>query len=267
MRKRFSFYLDESLVKRLDAVFPKLSRSESLERVLASAVPKTFPAVVLAGGPSKNLLVNRVYRPLVKIRGKTILEWQLLYAKRIGCSKAVIVGSREVNTAVYSALGNEASGVPLEFVEEAAHGGTMHTLSQAKTSVESHFLLLPCDHVFDFSLKKLFDFHSSEQPLSTLAIHSGGEYEWLKSSQVKLEGSDVVEYWAKPDKTHSHLTSTMIGFLSPKIFSFLQEKGSLDYVFESLSRQGLLKGFIVPGTFVNVHDEKDVVQAEKLVLE
>jgi len=261
-KTRVSLSLDEQLMKEFDSElassFP--SRSEAIEHLVRRSLGATRSAVILAGGPPKGLWMPdaRTYRPLARVRGRPLIADSLLKLRAAGISEAVVVGSHEVNSAIFHEVGNGSSlGMAMKYVEEREHEGSAHTLSLAREHLKGTFLFLPCDHYFDFDLNTVFQFHRRQEALITLAVYYGTSFEWTKSSLVRMDGPLITEYWEKPGKPESHLIATMTGYAEPELFALLDPSGSLDSQFAKLSRMRKLSGCLVSGSFVNIHSKKD----------
>lgn len=259
---RVSLSLEESIVKKLDAAAAGGSRSAAVEKALEQFLGRELKAVILAGGEPKNLVVPSlgVYRPLTRINHATLVEDIVAKAGKAGASRIFLAGSHEINSRVF-----EKIGARVEYVEEKEHLGSAHTLKLVEEKLYGTFLFLPCDHFFDFDLRRIREFHEKSGFVATLAVHAGGAYEWSKTSLVRMDGNKIVEYWEKPERQESHLTATLIGFAEKEFFEFVPEKGSLEGVFAKLARKGLLGGFVVSGNFVNVHEKKDLENVKKIL--
>ena len=261
-KMRVSLSLDVKLLKDFDdqlgSSFP--SRSEAFEYLLQRGLGSKRSAVILAGGPANGLWVPeaKAYRPLMHVKGRPLIVDTLLKLRTSGISEAIILGSHELNAAIFNEVGNGSSlGIPVKYVEERDHHGSANTLWLARDYVKGTFLFLPCDHYFDFDLNTIMDFHRKQESLITLAVYYGTDFEWTKTSLVRMDGPLITEYWERPAKPQSHLIATVIGFAEPELFSLLDSKGPLDSQFSKLSRQRKLSGCLVSGNFVNVHSKKD----------
>ncbi len=261
-KTRVSLSLNEKLLKDFDnqlgSSFP--SRSEAFEYLLKRSLGAKKSAVILAGGPAKGLWVSdaKTYRPLIKVKGRPLIVDTLLKLRTSGISEAIIIGSHEVNAAIFNEVGNGSFlGIPVKYVEEREHKGSAHTFWLAREYVKGTFLFLPCDHYFEFDLNTILEFHRKQESLITLAVYYGTRFEWTKTSLVRIDGPLITEYWEKPIKPQSHLIATMIGYAEPELFSLLDSKGALDSQFAKLSKRKKLSGCLLSGNFVNVHSKKD----------
>ncbi|VVB66533.1 UTP--glucose-1-phosphate uridylyltransferase AglF [Candidatus Gugararchaeum adminiculabundum] len=270
-KTRVSFFIDEKLVSALDAQVARGdadSRSSALEQVLRKQLAPLKQAVILAGGKAQQLLVPEagVFRPLLKIGGKTLVERMVQKLRDSGYFEIAIVGSSEVITKIFEKLKDgEGLGVKITYIEEKEHLGSSHTLALAKEKMRGRFLFLVCDHYFDFDLAQLEKDHESNLSGATLAIYAGANFTWRKSSLVQMNGNRIVSYDANPKSVSTNLVSTGIGIAEPEIFEYVKKAHSLfSQVFPEMAEKGRLAGHIVEGEFVNVHTLADAKQAEKI---
>jgi len=258
MKKRISLTIDEKLLKLLDRNRYQ-TRSSAVEDILKKYFNEKV-AVILAGGPPERLWIPKLksYRPLVKIGKKTLIEDIMDKVIDSEYKKFVFIGSKKIIEAVKKEIG----GYDITFIEENKFGGTASTLYLARNYIKNTFLILPCDHYFDFSLKELERVHHQNNFIITLAIYAGAGYEWNKSAFVKMNGHEITEYSDSNIKTH--LTSTMISFAEPEIFDMIKNRKSLEEIFPTLIQSKKLGGVIINGNFVNVHSPNDLFIIRRL---
>jgi NDP-sugar pyrophosphorylase family protein len=265
-KERISISIDPGVLDLLDRSIDGISvqsRSEAVEKIISAHVSEKKRCVILAGGKSTNLKLEKSYRPLAKIGGKPLIELIITKARKAGYENIIIIGSREVISEIYKVMGE--SGI--EYIEEKKHLDTAKTLQLARSKIRSSFLFLPCDHYFEINLKEMELYHKNNKSVCTLAVYSGTEYEWKKSSIVKMEGNKIIEYSESPSYVETHLTSLLIGFAEPEIFDRIPS-AEISYslqkdVFPELARQGSLIGYLYSGKWKNIHSAKDVALMEK----
>lgn len=260
MKRRISLTIDRRIIKKIDSLSVYDSRSETIENFLESFIKSNRFAVIAAGGPEKNLYVPelKTYRPLVEIGKKKLIDIMMDNAQKAGFNNFIIIASGNLLVELKKHVKNAI------FVDETKHGDTANTLVYAKKNLKSTFLFMPCDHYFNFDLKKLEKIHRSGNFKATIAIYAGARYVWNKSSIVELDGNMIKNYWEYPDN-ETFLTSTSICLMEPDIFNYIENKKmSLQAdVFPCLAKKGELGGGILSGEFVNVHTKKDVEIAKK----
>lgn len=257
---RISLSIDRKILEKLDREIDRktlFSRSQAVETIVESYVTQKKKCVILAGGPAKNLLADGDYRPLLTVNGKPLILDIVEKARHAGFENIIIIGSKEVLSAIFRVLGEQG----IDYVEEKDHLGTAQTLALAKQKLTQTFLLVPCDHYFELDLRLMEAYHKQNKGTATLAVYSGKKYAWQKSSIVELEGNLVTSYVEHPRQSGSYLTALLIGFAEPQIFDYIPSAG-LEYslqedVFVELARQRRLVGYLFSGKWKNIHTKTD----------
>jgi NDP-sugar pyrophosphorylase family protein len=267
MKTRVSITLDSNILaeldKRVDGIFIR-SRSDAIEKILKENIIESKTVVILAGGSPEKLLLkgSDIYRPVVSIGKKILIEDIISKCREAGFLNIIIVGFPSVIAKLYEILGNgDKLGVGITYIEEDKELGSAKSLEKARKYLKSDFLFLPCDHWFSFDLKKMAEFHRLNGGVVTLAIHSKTNFDW-NTSIVEMDGYKIVNYEEFPKKPKTHLISMFIGFMKPEIFDNIPPgdvKWSLqENVFPKLAKDGKLIGYPISGEWVNVHSKKDV---------
>jgi NDP-sugar pyrophosphorylase family protein len=268
VKTRISLSIDKAVLEKLDRTINKvsiMSRSEAVEKIIDAHVSMEKTAVILAGGEPEKLFIKELntFRPLVKVNGTPLLIDIIRKVRQAGYTSVIIIGAKEVLSAVYSTIGDgKELMVKVEYVEEKEHLGSGKSLSLAKPYIKNTFLLLPCDHYFEIELSDLEQYHQMNKKSATLVVYAGTEDEWNKTSIVRLEGNLIVDYIDKPKKADTHLTAIMIGLLEPSVFNTIPP-GKISWslqenVFSSLAKKKELVGYIFNGKWRNVHTKADV---------
>ncbi len=275
MKTRVSISISKNVLEKLDREIDNIntfSRSEAIEKLVEKHVSEKKKCVILAGGDPRKLYSQELkcYRPLANIKGKPLIQDITEKAKKAGYEELLIIGSKEVLSAIYNAIGDgKAYGAAIEYLEEKEQLGSGKTLSLAKAYIKNTFLFLPCDHYFEINLDEVEDYHKKNKGTATLVIYSGTAHEWKKSSIVSLEGNHITKYIEKPKYVETHLTSILIGFAEPDIFSFIPE-GKITWslqenIFAELAKKKKLIGYIYSGNWRNIHSKKDIDELNGLI--
>ncbi len=268
-KKRLSISLDEEVANRVDAFVDGLvikSRSDAIERFLRDHLNNKRTCVILAGGKPEKLVIEgtETYRPLANIGKRKLVEDLVLKAREAGYYNQIIIGSPKLISKVYELLGNgKRYDVNITYVEEKEARGSAKTLELAKSYLKTDFLVLPCDHYFDFDLKKIRDFHTMNKATVTLAVHTRADYKW-KLGMVELDGNRIVRYDETPRDPLTSLYSTLIGFFSPTIFDHIPP-GDVNWslqndIFPKISKDGGMFGYPTSGQWINVHTKEDIIK-------
>jgi len=273
MKKRVSLSVDEETIKKIDSLIDGnliLSRSSAVEKILKKYIIERKAAVILAGGDPEKLFIKEmgIYRPLVPVGKKTLIEDIVLKCRESGFSNILIIGHSAVISKIYEVLGRgEKYNVDITYLGETKTIGSAKTLELARNNIKGDFLFLPCDHYFDFDLKNLYEFHLAHNGIVTLGVHTGTGFDW-NTSVVVMDGYKIIDYEEFPKKPKTHLISVFIGFMKSDIFDYIPP-GDVAWslqenIFSKLAKEGKLIGYPISGNWINVHTKKDVEKILKL---
>jgi len=272
MKPRISLTIDKNLLEKLDQEVDGInvkSRSEAVEKILHEKLSAKNVAVILAGGNPNNLRIGKTYRPLVEINNETLIEYLIEQCRKINFDKILIVAQAPLISEIFKVIGNGSNlGVEVKYLEEKEEMGSAKTLELAKDYLKSTFLLMPCDHFFDFDLEELLHFHKREKSIATEGVYANIDQKFrgnpmvLGASIVQMHGPKIIDYKLNPQKPKTNLNGTLICFVEPEVFNHIPP-GKNEWwlqkdVFPFLSKHGKMSGFLVSGNWVNVHSQKDV---------
>lgn len=255
-KERISISINPEILSQLDREVDGInisSRSEAIEKIISNYVSERKKCVILAGGNSDNLQIGNTFAPLTKINNKYLIEDTISKVKKAGYNDIIVIGDKNILAAIFKILGEQN----ITYIEEKEHKNTAKTLELAKSLLKSTFLFVPCDHYFEIDLKDMEKYHKLNKGLCTLAIYSGTEFEWKKSSIVTMSGNKIVNYVESPKYVDTHLTSLFIGFAEPEMFDFIPS-AKISYslqkdVFPELAKKEELYGYLYSGKWKNLH--------------
>ena len=258
MKERISLTLDSELLKKVDShVDGRLiaSRSHAVELFVDKYMRQNRYCVILAGGDADALRIeDGTYRPLVEINGRTLISHIRDAAEKAGYGRLIVVGSRQILDAIRTAMADAV------YIEENRHG-TATALLAARQYLKDTFMFVPCDHFFDFDMKKLEYVHKSGNFTATLAVYASTEPDKI-GSLIDMDGNEVIHYWEKPGNYVTFLNATFIGFAEPEIFTSISGASLQEDTFPLLIKHRKLGGAIMSGRFANIHSQKDVDNIE-----
>ena len=273
-KKRVSLSISSELINLLDTYVDGInikSRSEAVEKFLRERLSDKRTAVFLAGGKKKDIMIEdtEILRPLVDIGGKTLIEDNIERCRIAGYTNIFIVGSSFLISKLYEVLGDgKKYGVSIKYVEDSKPLGTAKTLERVKDYIKSDFLFLPCDHYFDFDIKKVRDFHITNKSTATIAVHARTNISPEKFGIVEMDGSQITYLEEHPKEPKSNLIGVFIGFLKPEIFDYIPPgniRWSLqENVFPKLVKEGKMCGYPVPSNWANIHTMRDVKKVREM---
>jgi len=271
MKQKISITLEKSLIKEAKSLIDGIkirNTSQAIEYLLRRSLHDKKTAIILAGGNPKNLITNGVYRPVIKIDGKTLIEHNIEKIRK-NFKKIIIIGQNPILAEIFKVIGDGSNlNVSVTYLEEKEGLGTAKTLELAKNHINSTFLFLPCDHYFDFDVGKMLKFHISQESVVTLSVFHKTNFDW-PVAVVEMNGSLITGYEERPKKPKTHLRSMLIGIAEPSIFNLIPS-GKLNWslqedVFPKLASSGQMCGYLVSGNWVNVRSKKDINFIKKLV--
>jgi NDP-sugar pyrophosphorylase family protein len=257
--------ISEDVLKKLDAVIDGInvrSRSEAIETIVGRFLETSKIAVFLGGGDIEKLKISGVFKPLLNIRGKSLVVHNIEKLKNAGFKKIYFVASGLVIGECFKKLGNGNSyGVEINYIEETKTLGNAKTLQLVEAHIKSPFLILPVDNYFDFDLSYISKAHSMHDAIVTLAVQSTREY-LSDLGVVEMIGDQIIGYEEKPKNPKTFLASAFISMCDPKIFDYIP-KGNVKWTIQTdilprLVKERKLYGCLISGTAVNIHSERDL---------
>jgi len=264
-KTRISMTISADVLKKLNSIVDGeaiRSRSEAIEGILNQYLEANKVAVILGGGDPDKLMIGDRLRPLVKIRGRCLIEHNIETLRKSGFKKIFIIGRNELIGECFKLLGNGSRyAVDIKYIEEQKSLGNAKTLQLAEQYMKSPFLVLPVDNYFDFDLNYLAKVHMSNPGPVTLAVQAG-RGSVSNQGVVEMAGGQIIGYEEKPSRPKTYLTSTFIGMYDTSVFEYIP-KGNVNWVlqtnlFPRLISEGKLHGCMVPGTYVNIHSSDDL---------
>jgi mannose-1-phosphate guanylyltransferase/phosphomannomutase len=175
-------------------------------------------AVVIAGGSGSRLINSgiNVAKPLIRIEGKSLLEWQILNLEREGISEILLLLGLKSNQIIDHV--NEIkykTSINFHFVIEDSPLGTGGALLNASHFLDETFLVLYGDILIDTSLRKLLsDAEASE--FGSIGIRPSDHP--LDSDLVKTDfNNEVVKIYPKPNiRSERRMNLAMTGLMCLK---------------------------------------------------
>lgn len=136
---------------------------------------KDYTAVIQAGGKGTRmqaLTKNEIPKPLLRINGKPMIEWQIENLKKYGVREIVIIiGHLGDKIRVYFKDGAKF-GVHIAYIEEKEPLGSAGALYFLRDRIKSgNFILIFGDVLFDMDVERMVRFSEEREAAATLAVH------------------------------------------------------------------------------------------------
>lgn len=262
VKTKISITINEKTLKDIDSIIDNIyirNRSQAIELLVNNALGENKVAVILSGGPEENLKINeKEYRITAKIGNTTLIELMLLALKEAGFKKVFFIARQKIINATFSIVQNGSKyGVSLEYIEEKESFGTGDSLMLVRGKITTNFLVVYGDIFFkELNLEELWNEHLKRKGMATLLLTTTPEP--TKKGVVKIEGSKILEFIQKPDRSDVYLGFSSVFIAQPEILEYLGHSLEND-VFPVLSKKGLLNGYLSTTKIVKLHNIRDVL--------
>lgn len=129
----------------------------------------------MAGGKGtrlKSITKDEIPKPMVKVLGKPILQWQIECLKKEGIRDIIIVIGHLGNCIQEFFQDGRRFHTNIRYIEEKAPLGTAGAFSLLPPMLtEDQFFLIFGDVLFDIDLTRMLQFHQKNQAKATLFVH------------------------------------------------------------------------------------------------
>ncbi len=254
MKSKVAITLDSHLLDRIDQLSKEQSRSAYIEKLLMEAVhsKKIDTAVLLAGGDGTRLrpFTYEMPKPMVPVRGKPVIRWQVDILKKQGFSKIIITLKHDgKSNQLIKEFGNEVS-----YAFEREPMGTGGALMQVKDMVDGHFLVMNADtlHSPVPNLRGMYNFHVQKDATATILVMMKDDVRKYGSVTLDEDGK-IVGFQEKSGEKKAGLISSGIYILSQDVFRYIKGKCSIENdVFPKIKQDGKLMGYFFNGRTYDV---------------
>ena len=190
--------------------------------------------VIMAGGRGTRIssVARDIPKPMIKIEGKPVLEHELECLRDQGFTDIILTVSHLGNIIMdYFGDGSGISpatgklfGVHIEYYFEKEPLGNAGALFKIKDKLDSDFLLLNADAVFDVDFNGFVAFHKKHGGLVTLFTHPNSHP--YDSGLIVADKNGAVEQWlAKEDKRPEYYRNRVNAGLHVINPSILEQSG------------------------------------------
>lgn len=129
--------------------------------------------VIMAGGKGTRIssVASDIPKPMIKIEGKPVLEREIECLRDQGFSDLIITVSH-LGSVIMDYFGDGSRlGVQIEYFNEETPLGNAGALFKLREKLDSDFLLLNADAIFDVDFNRFVDYHKQKGGLVTLFTH------------------------------------------------------------------------------------------------
>lgn len=219
-------------------------------------------AFILAAGLGTRLkdLTKDLPKPLLKVRGKSLIEWNILKLKRAGFEH-IIINTHYLGDLIEDHIGNgEKFNLKISYSREEEILGTGGALIKAKDLIGTDtFLILSGDLWTDYPFSRLINYDSKKKAHLIL----------LKKGKEKEADMNLKNDYIFVDKNSKELTYSGIGLINPKIYEGIKiDKLKLwkDLLLPLVSKQEI-SGEVYNGLALNINLKKDLEELDVVISE
>ena len=210
-------------------------------------------AFILAAGLGSRLrpLTEDTTKPLLKVKGKFLIEWNLLKLKDAGFEE-IIINTHHLGEKIENELGNgEKYNLKIKYSRESKILGTGGAILNAAHLIGSEdFLLLSGDLWTNYPFRRLIEFNVSGLAHMVLIRDDRRE-----KGDVDLEKNSIIL-----DGDLKEFTYSGIAKINPKII-LNKEIKKIDlwkHLLMPLVSEGLISGEIFNGACLNINSRNDL---------
>ena len=219
-------------------------------------------AFILAAGLGTRLkdLTKDLPKPLLKVKGKSLIEWNILKLKRAGFEH-IIINTHYLGDLIEDHIGNgEKFNLKISYSREEEILGTGGALIKAKDLIgRDTFLILSGDLWTDYPFSRLINYDSKKKAHLIL----------LKKGKEKEADMNLKNDYIFVDKNSKELTYSGIGLINPKIYEGIKiDKLKLwkDLLLPLVSKQEI-SGEVYNGLALNINLMKDLEELDVVISE
>ena len=219
-------------------------------------------AFILAAGLGTRLkdLTKDLPKPLLKVKGKSLIEWNILKLKRAGFEH-IIINTHYLGDLIEDHIGNgEKFNLKISYSREEEILGTGGALIKAKDLIgRETFLILSGDLWTDYPFSRLINYDSKKKAHLIL----------LKKGKEKEADMNLKNDYIFVDKKSKELTYSGIGLINPKIYEGIKiDKLKLwkDLLLPLVSKQEI-SGEVYNGLALNINLKKDLEELDVVISE
>lgn len=225
---RLSLTIDEDIIKKIDSTIDGINvrnRSHAMELLVSKAIRANMPkkAFILAGGQGTRLrpITYEIPKPMIPIKGRPLLEHTINLLRKYDI-REIIISIGYLGEKIKEYFGNGSKfGVTIHYIEEKEPMGTAGPLKLARKMLDTTFLMLNGDNVFNLDLVQMYRFHKKENASATIALTAVEDPS--RYGVTRMNGAKIIEFLEKPQRWESNLINAGVYILEPEALDLIPE--------------------------------------------
>ncbi len=224
-------------------------------------------AIMLAAGNGERLkaVINGLPKPMVRIKGRPILEHNVHLLKKYGITD-IFINLHHLPRVIADYFGDGSFfGVNIEYSHEETLLGTAGAVRRIcgdcrDNDPKGPFLVVYGDNLFSFEIDEVIGFHALKNGTATIAVYEK-KGDLSHSGVVSIDDDSRITCFIEKPKTDLQsggLVNTGLYVLEPEVLDFIPEHGPSDFgkdVFPEMLRRGKSIYAFKSGSAVKGQDE------------
>ncbi len=212
-----------------------------------------YIAVIQAGGKGtrlRELTNDKIPKPLLKINGKPMLEWQIENLIQHGIREVVIIIGH-LGEKIQEYFGNgDKWKVKIEYIREERPLGSAGALYFLRNKEKRDFIFIFGDVMFDLDWNRFIDFHEGKNGLATLLVHPNSHP--YDSDLVRMDAENRVigfDYKGSRNEYYDNCVNAGLYILKIDALDTIGEEKYFDLekdVLQDLIAQEMVYGYRTP---------------------
>lgn len=230
-------------------------------------------ACIMGGGKGTRLrpLTFERPKPTIPVLGQPLVAHTVQHLVNHGFRDQVVTLGYMGDRVVDSLDDGSRFGASMTYVHEEDKMGTAGGVKNAEEHLnDSPFLVLGGDHMLDFNLRELYEYHRAHDCPVTIALMCVDDPREFGIAEMGARG-EIGRFREKPapGEVFSNLASTGIYVLDPELLELVPEGRYFDFakdLFPGLVERGEAKGWLVQGEWSDVGRPSSYRSAVKWLL-
>jgi mannose-1-phosphate guanylyltransferase len=223
-------------------------------------------AVILAGGLGTRLQPYTFFipKPMLPLGNKPLLEYLIEWLRNAGGIDRVVICVSYLHRTIEEYFEDGVRfGVEIEYARSERPLATAGQLKTAEKLVDSSFVCVYGDSVYEFNLRKMIRAHKESKAFVSMAVLPYTTR--LKYGFIDVNGRDRVTSWREKPEI-SGLINIGCYVMEPEFLKMMPRSGSFgmdDAVRKAVKQKKLVRSFKIDSGFIDIGDKKSYLDAYK----
>ena len=187
--------------------------------------------VIIAGGKGTRLGRTDIPKPMIRILGKPILEYQIELAKKYELNDIFILSGFKSETIINYFGDGSKWKVNITHIVEKKALGTAGAVKQLENLIRDRFIVFYGDTVMNINLKKMIEYDNLTSSIGTLLVHPNDHPYDSDLIDIDNQTNQILGFKSKPhdDSYKSNLVNAALYILSSDIFARIESGLNCDF--------------------------------------